>query len=87
MTQLVDRVEDPIDDLEQAAFIASLIPPDMAANVLAPLADLCTAALAGTEAAASGAECGCRSAGGPPWRRRGRFGSRRPLGGDRAQGE
>ena len=56
MTQLVDHVEDAIDDLEQAALIASLIPADMGANVLAPLADLCTAALAGTEAAASGAD-------------------------------
>jgi uncharacterized protein Yka (UPF0111/DUF47 family) len=53
MTQLVDHLEDAIDDLEQAAFIASLIPADMGANVLAPLGDLCTAAVAGTEAAAS----------------------------------
>jgi uncharacterized protein Yka (UPF0111/DUF47 family) len=56
MTQLVDHLEDAIDDLEQAAFIASLIPPDMGANVLAPLTNLCMTALAGTEAAACGAD-------------------------------
>ncbi len=56
MTQLVDRVEDAVDDLEQAAFIASLIPNDLTENVLIPLADLCAAAIAATEAAASGAD-------------------------------
>jgi uncharacterized protein Yka (UPF0111/DUF47 family) len=55
MTQLVDRIEDAVDDLEQAAFIASLIPNDLTENVLIPLADLCAAAIAATEAAASGA--------------------------------
>ncbi|MFZ0835850.1 MAG: hypothetical protein WAM77_00225 [Xanthobacteraceae bacterium] len=56
MTQLVDRIEDAIDDLEQAAFIASLIPHDLTENVLVPLADLCAAAIAATEAASSGAD-------------------------------
>jgi uncharacterized protein Yka (UPF0111/DUF47 family) len=54
--QLVNRIEEAIDDLEQAAFIASLIPADMAKTVLAPLADLSAVALAGTEAAVSGAD-------------------------------
>ena len=54
--RLVNCVEDVIDELEQAAFIASLIPPDPAAGVLAPLAELCAAALAGTQAAVSGAD-------------------------------
>jgi uncharacterized protein Yka (UPF0111/DUF47 family) len=56
MTQLVDRIEDAVDDLEQAAFIASLIPHDLTENVLSPLADLSAAAIAATEAAASGAD-------------------------------
>ena len=56
MTQLVDRIEDAVDDLEQAAFIASLIPHDLTENVLIPLADVCAAAIAATEAAASGAD-------------------------------
>ncbi|MBV9628253.1 MAG: hypothetical protein JO230_09175 [Xanthobacteraceae bacterium] len=56
MTQLVDRVEDAVDDLEQAAFIASLIPHDLTQNVLIPLADLGAAAILATEAAASGAD-------------------------------
>ncbi len=56
MVQLVDRVEDAIDDLEQAAFVASLLPSDLTANTLAPLADLCACVLAGSEAAASGGD-------------------------------
>jgi uncharacterized protein Yka (UPF0111/DUF47 family) len=52
--QLINRVEDAIDELEQAAFITSLVPCDVAADVLAPLAELCDAAVAGAEAAASG---------------------------------
>ena len=55
MLQLVDRVEEAIDELEQAAFIASLTPPEIGATALASLADLCATALASTEAAASGA--------------------------------
>jgi uncharacterized protein Yka (UPF0111/DUF47 family) len=52
--QLINRIEDAIDELEQAAFIASLVPSDIAGDVLAPLAELCDSAVAGAEAAASG---------------------------------
>jgi uncharacterized protein Yka (UPF0111/DUF47 family) len=51
---LVDRMEDSIDELEQAAFIASLVPAEIAPELLAPLAELAAAAVAGTEAAAAG---------------------------------
>ncbi|MGE5148066.1 MAG: hypothetical protein ACM3N5_15040 [Candidatus Eiseniibacteriota bacterium] len=53
--RLVDRIEDAIDELEQGAFIASLVPDGLAPEALAPLADLCAAAVAGAEAAAMGA--------------------------------
>lgn len=52
--RLVNRVEEAIDELEQAAFIASLVPAALPAELLAPLGDLCAAAIAGTEAVASG---------------------------------
>jgi uncharacterized protein Yka (UPF0111/DUF47 family) len=52
--RLVNQVEDAIDELEQAAFIASFVPHDVAPELLAALSELCAAALAGTEAAASG---------------------------------
>lgn len=52
--RLVDQIEDAIDELEQAAFIASLIPSEMPAELLEPLAELCAAAIFGTEAAAVG---------------------------------
>ncbi|WOJ88295.1 hypothetical protein RZS28_10620 [Methylocapsa polymorpha] len=51
---LVNGVEAAIDELEQAAFIASLVPAEVDAALLKPLAELCAAAVAGTEAAASG---------------------------------
>lgn len=53
--RLVDIAEQTIDDLEQAAFIASLAPETMNADLLSPLADLADAAIAGAEAAARGA--------------------------------
>jgi uncharacterized protein Yka (UPF0111/DUF47 family) len=53
--RLVNCVEDAIDELEQAAFISSLVPSEVATEVLGPLAELCSAAIAGTEAAAVGA--------------------------------
>jgi uncharacterized protein Yka (UPF0111/DUF47 family) len=56
MLQLVDRIEEAIDELEQAAFIASLAQPDIEGTALASLADLCATALGCTEAAASGAD-------------------------------
>ena len=52
--QLIDRVEDTIDELEQAAFVASLAPAGMDARLLSTLAELCSVAIIATEAAASG---------------------------------
>jgi hypothetical protein len=52
--QLVDRVEDAVDELEQAAFIASLAPAGVDSALLAALADLCAVATTAIEAAASG---------------------------------
>jgi len=51
---LVNQMEDAVDELEQAAFVASLIPDDIPAELLAPLAELCTTTVVGTEAAAAG---------------------------------
>jgi len=52
--QLVDRVEEAVDELEQAAFIASLAPAGIDSALLTALAELCAVAIASTEAAASG---------------------------------
>jgi uncharacterized protein Yka (UPF0111/DUF47 family) len=52
--QLVDRVEESIDELEQAAFIASLAPAGIDSALLTALAELCAVAITATEAAASG---------------------------------
>ena len=54
--QLVNRIEDVVDELEQAAFIASLLPKKMREGVLKPLSELCAVALAGTETVASGVD-------------------------------
>jgi uncharacterized protein Yka (UPF0111/DUF47 family) len=51
----INAAEDVIDELEQAAFISSLVPTELPAELLAPLSELAAAALAGAEAAASGA--------------------------------
>ena len=51
---LINRIEEAIDELEQAAFIGSLVPNDVPPDVLKPLADLCAAAVTGAEAAATG---------------------------------
>ena len=51
---LVNQIEDTIDDLEQAAFVASLIPKELGAELLDPLAELCAATVSGAEAAAIG---------------------------------
>jgi len=51
---LVNRIEEVIDELEQAAFVASLVPGTLAPPLRDPLGALCTAAVQGTEAAASG---------------------------------
>ena len=52
--RLVNEIEDAVDELEQAAFVASLIPNEIAAGLLEPLAELCAATVSGTEAAAAG---------------------------------
>ena len=52
--QLVDRVEEAVDELEQAAFIASLAPAGTDPALLLALAELCAVATTATEAAASG---------------------------------
>jgi len=56
IARMIDRLEDSIDELEQAAFIASLVPVGVETAVLGALADLCAAAIAGTEAAACGVD-------------------------------
>ncbi|MDF2117708.1 hypothetical protein PY365_19185 [Roseiarcaceae bacterium H3SJ34-1] len=52
--QLMDRVEETIDELEQAAFIVSLAPAGINPALLIALAELCRIAESGAEAAASG---------------------------------
>ncbi len=52
--RLVNTLEEAIDDLEQAAFVASLVPGEPAPELRAPLAALCAAAIDGAEAAAVG---------------------------------
>jgi uncharacterized protein Yka (UPF0111/DUF47 family) len=52
--QLVNTLEEAIDELEQAAFVASLVPREAIPELRAPLAALCAAAIASTEAAAIG---------------------------------
>ncbi|HUI19870.1 MAG TPA: hypothetical protein VLZ74_02330 [Methylocella sp.] len=52
--RLVNRIEDAIDELEQAAFVASLVPSEIAPDLFKPLFELCLAAVSGAEAAASG---------------------------------
>ena len=53
---LVDRAEDAIDQLEQAAFLASLLPDGVEPAALAPLAELAAAGVAAAEAAAVGVD-------------------------------
>lgn len=52
--QLIDRAEEAIDEFEQAAFIASLLPELIDPALLAALAELCATGLTATEVAASG---------------------------------
>ena len=52
--RLVDQVEEAIDELEQAAFVASLVPAEIAPDLLDLLGELCTATVSGTEAVAIG---------------------------------
>ena len=56
ITALVDAVENAIDELEQAAFLVSLLPVETEPSLLAPLAELSAAAISGTEAAVRGLE-------------------------------
>jgi uncharacterized protein Yka (UPF0111/DUF47 family) len=51
---LVDRIEQAIDELEQAAFIVSVMPRQVVPRLLEPLARLCTTVVRGAEAAAAG---------------------------------
>jgi uncharacterized protein Yka (UPF0111/DUF47 family) len=53
--RLVNHMEDAIDELEQAAFVASVIPAGLAGDLMEPLDELCAAVVNGTEAAAIGA--------------------------------
>ncbi|QDF36398.1 hypothetical protein [Bradyrhizobium symbiodeficiens] len=52
--QLIDRAEEAVDELEQAAFIASLMPDRTDPSLLTALAELCAVAMTATEVAASG---------------------------------
>jgi len=52
--RLVNSLEGAIDELEQAAFIASLLPACLEPAILQPLADLTAAAVADAEAIAAG---------------------------------
>ncbi len=52
--RLVNHMEDAIDELEQAAFVASLIPAGLAVELVEPLEELCAAIVSGTAAAAIG---------------------------------
>ena len=52
--RLIDQMEDAIDELEQAAFFAQLIPENLALELIDSLSELCAAVVSGTEAAAAG---------------------------------
>jgi uncharacterized protein Yka (UPF0111/DUF47 family) len=52
--RLANRMEDAIDELEQAAFFVPLVPDELPAELLDPLDELCAAIVSGTAAAAVG---------------------------------
>lgn len=52
--QLIDRAEEAVDELEQAAFVASLAPAELDRPLVSALAELCIVAMTATEAAACG---------------------------------
>jgi uncharacterized protein Yka (UPF0111/DUF47 family) len=54
IAELIDRAEQTVDELEQAAFIASIAPDGIDPAPLSALAELSATAIAATEAAASG---------------------------------
>ena len=62
--RLIDTIEDAIDDLEEAAFLFSLLPPEQNRPALVPLAALCAAAVAGAEAIARAADAAAMVPGG-----------------------
>jgi uncharacterized protein Yka (UPF0111/DUF47 family) len=61
---LIDTLEDSIDDLEEAAFLLSLLPLDRDHRALPPLAALCETAAAGAEAVARAADAAAAVPGG-----------------------
>ncbi len=64
MRLLIDTVEESIDDLEEAAFVFSLLQLGQKRPALAPLAALCEAAAAGAEAVARAADAAAAVPGG-----------------------
>ncbi len=52
--RLVDLIEQTIDELEEAAFVATLLPRDAAPEILDCLIELCGIVVAGIESAAIG---------------------------------
>lgn len=54
LARLVDLIEQAIDELEEAAFIATLIPVGAAPDLLDSLLELCDIVIAGTESAVIG---------------------------------
>ncbi len=54
IAELIDRAEEAVDELEQAAFVASLAPGTIDARLLSALSELCAVAITAAEAAASG---------------------------------
>ena len=61
---LIDTLEDSIDDLEEAAFLLSLLPVERDHPALAPLATLCDTAATGAEAVARAADAAAAVPGG-----------------------
>jgi uncharacterized protein Yka (UPF0111/DUF47 family) len=57
--RLVNKVEEAIDELEQAAFIASLLPSELRPGLVKPLVRLCAAAIGCAEATARGVDAAC----------------------------
>jgi uncharacterized protein Yka (UPF0111/DUF47 family) len=56
IARIIDAAEETIDELEQAAFLASLAPATIDAAMLEALATLAAAAIAGAEATAAGVD-------------------------------
>jgi uncharacterized protein Yka (UPF0111/DUF47 family) len=67
IARMIDAAEETIDELEQAAFLASLAPAAIDAAMLEPLATLAAAAIAGAEATAAGVDAATEA---PEGRRR-----------------